>query len=103
MSQAVYIIAHVEVKDIGAYIREYALPFKPILEKYQGEALVGTTKAEILEGERYGDWTVILKFPSKELAHACINSEEYAPLAKHRITNLSTGGKVIMVPANEGI
>lgn len=100
MSQAVYIIAHVKVKDIKRYITEYALLFKPILEKYQGEALVGTTKAEILEGDRLGDWTVILKFPSEELAHACINSEEYAPLAKHRIEELSQGGSVIMVPAN---
>ena len=100
MSQAVFIIAHVEVKNIKRYIQEYALPFKPILEKYEGEALAGTTKAEILEGEKYGDWTVLLKFPSRELAYACIHSKEYAPLAHLRISELSSGANVIMIPAN---
>ena len=81
-------------------ITEYTLLFNPIFEKYQGEALVGTTKAEVLEGQRLGDWTVILKFPSKELANACINSEEYGPLAKLRIDELAQGVSIVMVPAN---
>ena len=101
MNKAVYIIAQIEVKnrDFKAYFEEYALKLKDMLPKYQGEALVGTTKAEVIEGERFGNWTVILKFPSKELAYACINSAEYAPIAAKRINELQTGGNVLMVPA----
>lgn len=103
MSQEVYIIAQIDVKnrDYKAYFEEYALKFKKILPKYQGVALVGTTKAEVVEGECFGNWTVILKFPSKELAHACINSEEYAPIAKKRIAELQNGGNVLLVPAQK--
>ena len=103
MSKAVYIIAQIDVKDrdYKSYFEEYALKFKDILPKYQGVALVGNTKAEILEGERYGNWTVILKFPSRELAHACINSEEYRPIAKKRIKELQNGGHVLLVEAQE--
>ncbi len=102
MSQAVYIIAHIEVKNrnFKSYFEQYALKLKDILPKYQGEALAGSTKAEVLEGERFGNWTVILKFPSKELALALINSEEYAPIAALRIKELQTGGNVLMIPAS---
>ena len=90
MSQAVYIVAQVAVKnrDFKTYFEEYALKLKDILPKYQGEALAGTTKAEVLEGAGFGNWTVILKFPSREKALACINSEEYAPIAAKRINEL---------------
>ncbi len=103
MSQEVYIIAQIDVKnrDYKSYFEEYALKFKEILPKYQGVALVGTTKAEVLEGEQFGNWTVILKFPSRELAQACINSEEYAPIAKKRIAELQNGGNVLLVPAQQ--
>ena len=101
MSQAVYIVAHIAVKnrDFKTYFKEYALKLKDILPKYQGEALAGTTKAEVLEGEGFGNWTVILKFPSRDLALACINSDEYAPIAAKRINELQTGGNVLLVPA----
>ncbi len=101
MNKAVYIVAQIEVKnrDFKTYFEEYALKLKDMLPKYQGEALAGTTKAEVIEGEQFGNWTVILKFPSKELAYACINSAEYAPIAAKRINELQTGGNVLMVPA----
>ena len=101
MSQEVYIIAQIEVKnrDYKTYFEEYALKLKDILPKYQGVVLAGTTKGEVLEGERFGNWTVIIKFPSKELAHACINSEEYAPIAHKRTKELQTGGNVLLIPA----
>jgi len=40
-----------------------------------------------------------MKFSSKELAYACINSKEYAPLAALRINELTTGGNVLLIPA----
>ena len=98
MTKEVYIIAQIAVKDYKTYFEKYALPFKEILPKFQGEVLASTTKCEVLEGENFGNWTVLLKFPSKELAHACINSEAYAPLAEVRINELTTGGNVLMVP-----
>lgn len=92
MSKEVYIIAQIEVKDYKTYFKEYVFKFKDILEKYQGIALAGTTEGEVIEGERFGNWTVLMKFPSRELAYECINSKEYAPLAELQIKELTTGG-----------
>lgn len=101
MSREVYVIAQIDVKDYKTYFKEYALKFNDLLPKFKGEILSGTTKAETIEGACFGNWTVLIKFPSKELAHACINSEEYAPLAAIRINELSTGGNVFIIPAKE--
>ena len=100
MSQAVYIIGQIKVKDYKTYFSEYALKLNELLKEYHGEALAGTTKAEVMEGESFGNWTVLIKFPSRELADACMNSEEYARLSKLRI-ELSEGGNVILIPAKE--
>lgn len=100
MSQEVFIIAQIEVKnnDYKSYFEQYALKLKDILPKYEGEVLAGTTKGEVLEGERFGNWTVIIKFPNRELALACVNSEEYKPIAEVRIKELQTGGNVLLIP-----
>ena len=98
MNPAVYIIAEIKVKEFKTYFEQYALKFNELLPNFQGEVLASTTKCEVIEGERFGNWTVIIKFPSKELAEACIHSEAYAPLAEVRIKELTTGGNVLMVP-----
>jgi len=101
MNKEIYIIGQIQVKDFKIYFKEYALKFKDILDRYQGEVLASTREGEVIEGARYGNWTVIIKFPSRELADACINSKEYAPLAALRIKELTTGGNVLLIPAYE--
>ncbi len=101
MSKEAYIIAQIQVKDFKTYFEKYALKFKELLPKFQGEVLSSTTKAEVIEGNNFGNWTVLIKFPSKEQAYACINSEEYAPLAEVRINELTNGGNVFLIPAME--
>ena len=99
MSQAVYILGEMAVKDYETYFAQYGAPFMPILEKYHGELLVATKNGKTLEGTPFGNWTVLLKFPSSDLAYNFINSEEYAPLMKLRINELTTGTKAILFPA----
>ena len=100
MNKEVYVISHIDVKDMKTYFKEYALKFKDILHKYQGEVIVSTQECEVLEGERYGNWTVVIKFPSKQHVYDCIQSKEYAPLADVRINKLTHGGNVLMFPAS---
>ena len=99
MSQPVYIIGQIEVKDYKTYFSQYALKLKAILEQYHGEALAGSTKAEVLEGKGFGNWMVIIKFPSRALADECMNSKAYKDLSSLRINQLSTGGNVFLIPA----
>lgn len=97
MSNPVYIIGQIAVKEYKIYFSQYAVKLKEVLKKYQGEALAGSTKAEILEGEGFGNWMVIIKFPSRALADECMNSEEYKELSTLR-KQLSTGGNVFLIP-----
>ncbi len=60
--------------------------------------LAGSTKAEVLEGEGFGNWMVLIKFPSRALADECMNSAEYIHLSALR-KKLSTGGNVFLIPA----
>ena len=76
-----------------------ALKLNEVLKKYQGESLAGTTKAEVLEGECFGNWTVLIKFPSRALADECMSSAEYLRLSALRVNELSTGGNVFLLPA----
>lgn len=101
MNKPVYIIGQIDVKNFKVYFPEYALKLKKVLDKYQGEALAGSTRAEAIEGENFGNWTVLIKFPSRELADACMSSEEYIALSELRKNELTNGGNVILVPGNE--
>ena len=99
MSRAVYIVGQIQVKDYKTYFPQYAVKLNEVLIKYQGEALAGTTKAEVIEGEGFGNWTVLIKFPSRALADECMKSEEYARLSALRINELTTGGNIFLIPA----
>ena len=99
MSKEYYVLGQMEVKDYQAYLSTYGVRFKEILPKYNGEILAGTTKAEGLQGELFGNWTVLIKFPSKEDALGFYNSEEYTPLKKMQVTELTTGGHAFLFPA----
>ncbi len=97
MNKTVYILAQIEVKDYKLYFKEYADKFNPILSSFEGDVLAATKQVEVIEGQSYGNWTVLIKFPSKQHAYNCINSESYAPLAALRINQLSTGGNVLLM------
>lgn len=101
MNQAVYIVGQIAVKDYKTYFSQYALKLNDLLQKYQGEALAGTTKAEVVEGENFGNWTVIIKFPSRELADECMTSEEYTRLSALRVNELTNGGNILLVPGKK--
>lgn len=98
MDSSVYIFAQMDVKDYKTYLTEYGKPFMSVLEKFEGELLSGTAKAETLEGEAFGNWTILLKFPTEELAQKFICSKEYAPLKKMRIDSLINEGRAYLFP-----
>ena len=98
MTEPVYAIAQIDVKDQNTYITEYGLPLLEMFDQIGAEVLAATDEGEVLEGERSGNWTVIIKFPSSEAANNWYKSEDYAPLKKARIERLSNSGMVMLVP-----
>lgn len=99
MEKEYYILGQMKVKDHKTYISEYGMPFLEILKQFEGELLTATKAAKTLEGDAFGNWTVLMKFPSKKHAYGFITSEEYAPLIQLRVNELTTGGRAVLFPA----
>ncbi len=98
MTQPVYMMAQIDVRDHQAYMEEYGMPVLNQFVEAGAEVLVASADAEVFEGSWPGNWTVVVKFPSAEAATSWYNSVEYAPLKTARIEQLSNSGSVVMVP-----
>lgn len=99
MADTVYIFGQMVVKSHQDYFTQYGLPFLPILKKYQGSLLAATKNARTLEGDAFGNWTVLMQFPSKELAYGFVSSKEYAPLMELRVNELTDDTHAVLIPA----
>lgn len=96
MTQPAYIFARLTVKDFGDYLPTYGAGFMELLPKYEGELLSATTDAKVVEGESDGNWTVLVKFPSRARAEEFYYSDDYAPLIELRTKTLGTTGSLIL-------
>ena len=99
MASTVYIFGQMAVKNYEDYFTQYGSPFSPILQKFQGTLLAATKNGRTLEGEAFGNWTVLIHFPSKEMAYGFVTSEEYAPLMELRVNELTDGAHAVLIPA----
>ena len=89
-----YVIYNIDVKNPEAY-KEYIDKVKPIVEKFGGEYLVRAGEYKVIDGEWKYPRTVIIKFPTYEIANTWYNSDEYAPIRKIRKDN-SEGNLIII-------
>ncbi len=93
-----YLIAQVNIINDEPY-QEYKNKTSPIVEKYGGKFLARGGKYENVLGEWNFERTVIIEFPSYEIAMKWYNSEEYLPVRKIREDN-SKGNVIIIDGAN---
>jgi uncharacterized protein (DUF1330 family) len=98
MTEPVYVVALVDVKDQADYIDRYGLPVLEQLQASGAEVLAATGEAKELEGDKHGNWTVIIRFADAATAQSWYESEAYAPLKRLRAGELSRSGDVFMVP-----
>jgi len=96
MTQPAYVVAHLHVKDFDEYLSTYGAGFIDVLPQFEGEVLAATQDGTIVEGEDNANWTVLLRFPSRELADAFYHSDVYAPLIELRTKTLGTTGSIYM-------
>lgn len=71
----VYFIISYDIVDFETF-QNYPPKVWDLVAKYGGEILVSDTEALAIEGEAKMMHSII-KFPSKEVALECFNSEEY--------------------------
>ena len=102
MTRPAYLIGQIEVEDPARYLAEYGRPLAAQLAALGAEVLASTPEAEVLEGGRVGNWTVILRFPSLEVARSWYASADYAPLKAVRIEHLTRSGSLLLLPGRDG-
>jgi uncharacterized protein (DUF1330 family) len=98
MSDPVYMIGMIDVKDYQTYGEQYGMPVGEMFAEVGAEIIVATPQVEVLEGEWPGNWTVIVKVPSAEVARALYHSEKYAPFRKARQEVLANATTLVIAP-----
>lgn len=99
MSNPVYMIGIIDVKDFQTYGEQYGMPVGAMFAEVGAEIVAASDQAEVLEGDWPGNWTVLVKVPSAEIARGLYHSEKYAPFRKARIENLANQTLLGIVPA----
>jgi len=98
MADPVYMVAMIDVKDYQTYAEEYGMPVGQMFAEVGAEILVATTEPEVLEGDWPGNWTVVVKVPSAEIARTLYASEAYAPFKKARVERLTNETRFAILP-----
>jgi uncharacterized protein (DUF1330 family) len=79
-----YAVAELDVTD-PQWVREYVAKVTAMVERRGGRYLARTGQIEKIEGERRPPQVfLIIEWPSKEVADAFYESEEYAPYRESR-------------------
>jgi uncharacterized protein (DUF1330 family) len=98
MATPVYMVAMIDVKDYETYAEQYGMPVGRMFAEVGAEILVATTQPDVLEGSWPGNWTVVVKVPSAEIARALYDSDEYAPFKKARVEQLTNETHFAILP-----
>ena len=89
-----YIIVQINITNTELY-KEYLKQVTAISKKYGGEYIIRGGKHKILLGVWNYERTVVIKFPSYDIAMEWYNSKDYAPVKKIREDN-SDGNLIII-------
>ncbi len=99
MSEQAYVIVHLQVTDFDAYFENYVGPLLSQFEEYGAKVLAATAEPDVREGELFGNWHVVLEFPSVASAQAWYGSPAYEPLKELRMSRLTDGGSLAILPS----
>ncbi len=99
MSEPVYMIGIIDVKDFQSYAEQYGMPVGQMFAEVGAEIIVASDQAEVLEGDWGGNWTVVVRVPSADVARDLYHSEQYAPFRKARMEELANSTHLAIFPA----
>ena len=91
---AAYVIVQINITEHKPY-KEYLKKVTPIVSKYKGEYLVRGGDFNKMLGKWDYERTVVIRFPSYEIAMNWYKSKEYEPIRKIREDN-SDGNLIII-------
>ncbi|MDE2430691.1 MAG: DUF1330 domain-containing protein [Burkholderiales bacterium] len=101
MAQPMFVLVQFNVKDFPQYFEHYGSLMSKVVARFGGQFLAASRDVVAKEGESSGNFTAIIRFPSKEAAIEMYESPEYAPLKAKRIHELTEGGNLVFIPGLE--
>ncbi|MEM1387450.1 MAG: DUF1330 domain-containing protein [Pseudomonadota bacterium] len=93
----VYLLANLQVDNLERYLNEYGFPVTPMLLAADGEILVATPQVQSLEGEYSWNWSVVVRFPSRDAAEGWYNSAEYQAMISVRQSLTNTDASTLVL------
>lgn len=78
-----------------SWIEEYTNKVTPMLTEIGAKYITRTDKVDLLEGSRRPQFSVVVEFPSKDIALNFYHSEEYKPFKEARLKGAS--GQFLLV------
>ncbi|WP_370978275.1 DUF1330 domain-containing protein [Agaribacterium sp. ZY112] len=83
-----------------SWLEAYTEQVTPMLAEIGARYLTRTDDIELIEGDNKPQFSVVVEFPSKEVALAFYNSEEYLPYRTARLNGSSS--KFLLVGVENG-
>ncbi|MBJ7538044.1 DUF1330 domain-containing protein [Marinomonas transparens] len=83
-----------------SWIEAYTKEVTPMVLDLGGRYLTRTDNIELLEGDEKPQFSVVVEFPSKEVALGFYHSKEYEPYKKAR--HAGSTSKFLLVPIENG-
>ena len=96
-TKPVYGLVQINIKNPEEFMERYAQHVFPILDTWGVEMIAGSATPTTKEGSFSGNWAAVLRFPSREVAEAWYDSEEYEPFKRLRIDELTESGSLVFV------
>lgn len=93
-------IVEINITD-PIWIETYSKNVTPLLLSYGGKYITRSENVEIIEGSRKPQFSVVMEFPSREIAMAFFNSSEYEPYKKLR--HLGSESNYLLVNIENGV
>jgi uncharacterized protein (DUF1330 family) len=90
-----FVIVQIQINDRDAYHRYETAGHQEIFDKFSGKVVGLDENVEVVEGSWPFTRTVLIEFPSKELARAWYESDEYQAVAG--IRHGSTTSNLVIV------
>jgi uncharacterized protein (DUF1330 family) len=79
-----FVIVQIEVRDSGGYGQYGLANHLEIFNKFSGKLVAADDDVQVVEGSWPFTRTVVIEFPSKELARAWYESDEYQAVVGRR-------------------
>jgi uncharacterized protein (DUF1330 family) len=95
MTNPVHFIAHLQVTDPSRY-HEYEKAFFPVLKQFDATFITYDDDVTVLEGEREGGRTVIIRFADEDECLRWWRSDEYRAIVDHRLEGTNTISVVLV-------